>query len=89
MEILTMDAMSVFGVRAVITLLFIIALDKQLWKKSVTTFITIITVFFYFLFLDLEQILLSNVVLIVGLLFAWHRSMFKEEHETVFTWRKK
>lgn len=86
---LDMDAVSVLAVRAVITILFIIALDKKLWNKSITTFVTIVTVFMYFLFLDIGQILLSNLILILGLLFTWHRSMFKEENETVFTWRKK
>lgn len=79
--------MSFFALQAVLTFLCFLSIVNGLYKKSLSTFITINFIFAAVLAVRVNEAI-AHIILICGVIFIYHRAAFKEENERLFTWLK-
>lgn len=77
--------MTFFALQAVLTFLWFLSIVNQLYKKSLSTFITINFIFFAVLTVRISEAL-AHLILIAGVIFIYHRATFKRGDERLFTW---
>ncbi|DAB40819.1 MAG TPA: hypothetical protein CFH81_00485 [Sulfurovum sp. UBA12169] len=78
--------MSFFALQAVLTFLWFLSFVNKLYKKSLSTFIIINVIFAAVIAVRINEAL-AHFILIIGMIFIYHRAAFKRENERLFTWR--
>ena len=77
--------MTFFALQAVLTFLWFLSVMNKLYKKSLSTFITINFIFAAVLMVRINEAI-AHLIVIAGVIFIYHRATFKHNDERLFTW---